>query len=122
MLYYFAYGSNLHPVRLRERGLPAQLIGGTELRHHRLAFHKKGQDESSKCNLVRTDGEYDRVYGAIYELDSKHKNDLDSFEGKGYGYIDQNIMLQHQGQEYNCFTYFAQQSHIVEKMETLSLV
>ena len=117
MLYYFAYGSNLHPVRLRERVPSAQLVGVIELNQHRLAFHKKGRDESSKCNLVHTGEESDGVYGAIYQIDSAHKYALDSSEGKGYGYIDRQIMLQYQEQNYNCFTYFAQQSHIVEKLK-----
>ena len=117
LLYYFAYGSNLHPVRLLERVPSANLLGVTDLDKHRLAFHKKSQDGSSKCNLVHTESEFDRVYGAIYELDSKHKNNLDIVEGKGHGYIDQQIMLEYQGQEYRCFTYIAQQSHIVEKLK-----
>lgn len=95
----------------------ANLLGVVELDKYRLAFHKKGQDGSSKCNLVRTDSEFDRVYGAVYELEQEHKNVLDCFEGTGYGYRDQQIMLQCQGQAYKCFTYFAQQSHIVEKLK-----
>ena len=117
VLYYFAYGSNLHPVRLGERVPSANLLGVSELGKYRLVFHKKGQDGSSKCNLVQTGGECDQVYGAIYQLEQKHKNALDRIEGKGYGYIDQQIMLQYQGQEYKCFTYFAQHSHIVEKLK-----
>ena len=117
VLYYFAYGSNLHPVRLGERVPSANLLGVSELGKYRLVFHKKGQDGSSKCNLVQTGGECDQVYGAIYQLEQKHKNALDRIEGKGYGYRDQQIMMQDQGQEYNCFTYFAQRSHIAEKLK-----
>ena len=74
VLYYFAYGSNLHPVRLLERVPSAQLVGGMlSWSQHRLAFHKKSQDGSSKCNLVHTGEESDEVYGAIYQMDSAHK-------------------------------------------------
>ena len=117
MLYYFAYGSNLHPVRLLERVPSAQLVGVIELSQHRLAFHKKSQDGSSKCNLVHTDEESDGVYGAIYKMDSAHKQALDCFEGKGNGYHDSQLTVELHGKEYSCFTYFAQQSYIEHNLK-----
>jgi hypothetical protein len=57
------------------------------------------------------------VYGAIYSLDPPHKNELDKFEGKGYGYIDIPVLLEHNGREYECFTYIAQASHIVDGLK-----
>ena len=112
MLYYFAYGSNLHPFRLRERVPSAQLVGAVELGQHSLAFEKKSKDGSSKCNLVHTRKESDLVYGAIYELEPTHKVDLDRHEGKGSGYEDGEIALEFQGKQYECFTYFAEPSYI----------
>ena len=50
-------------------------------------------------------------------MNPEHKNDLDRFEGKGYGYIDNQIVLNHDGTEYTCFTYLAQQSHIVDNLK-----
>ncbi len=113
MIPYFAYGSNLHPLRLSERVPSARLVGVSELPNYRLIFHKKSHDGSSKCNLIHTGCESDRIYGAIYEIDQAHKPVLDRFEGKGRGYLDTHLTLQHQGQEYECFTYLAQQSYIV---------
>jgi gamma-glutamylcyclotransferase len=112
LLHYFAYGSNLHPVRLLERVHSAQLVGVIELSQHRLAFQKRGRDGSSKCNLVCTGEESDGVCGAIYQMDSAHKKDLDYFEGNGNGYLDEQLTVELHGQEYRCFTYFAQQSYI----------
>ena len=117
MIHYFAYGSNLHPMRLMERVPSANLVGVIELSEHSLTFHKKSDDGSSKCNLLQTGVETDFVHGAIYEVEPEHKSELDRFEGKGYGYIDNQIKLQHQGQEYTCFTYIAQQSHIVDNLK-----
>lgn len=117
MIHYFAYGSNLHPIRLMERVPSANLVGVIELSNHRLTFHKKSSDGSSKCNLFQTGSESDSVHGAIYKFNPEHKSALDRFEGKGYGYIDNPIKLQHQGQEYTCFTYQAQQSHIVDSLQ-----
>ena len=115
MIYYFAYGSNLHPMRLGERVPSAELIGVAKNLNHSLTFHKKSNDGSSKCNMFNSDS--DLIYGAIYKLKPEHKNELDKFEGKGYGYIDNQIMLKHNRNEYTCFTYLAQQSHIVDSLK-----
>ena len=117
MLHYFAYGSNLHPVRLTERVPSTKFVGTVKLTHHDLAFHKKSHDGSGKCNLLYTGSESDRVHGAIYELDPGHKALLDRYEGKGSGYMDSPLKVQHQGQNYSCFTYLAQPSHIVDHLQ-----
>jgi hypothetical protein len=117
VLYYFAYGSNLHPVRLLERVPSAQLVGVIELSQHRLAFHKKGRDGSSKCNLVRTEEESDGVYGAIYQMDLTHKQALDFFEGNGNGYHVSQLTIELHGKEHSCITYFAQQSCIENNLK-----
>lgn len=116
MLYYFAYGSNLHPLRLTERTPSAELLGVTTLTHHQLTFHKQSHDGSGKCNLLKTDDASDVVRGALYALDPAHKYALDRHEGKGLGYIESRIHLQHDGREYACFTYLAHPSHIVEDL------
>lgn len=117
MIHYFAYGSNLHPIRLRERVPSAKLIGGVTLDSHHLIFHKRSNDRSSKCNIFETGSATDVVHGAIYEIAPEHKSDLDRFEGKGSGYIDIQIKLRHQEQQYLCFTYLAQQSHIADNLK-----
>jgi hypothetical protein len=115
-MHYFTYGSNLHPVRLRERVSSATLLGMNKVGGHRLTFHKRGKDGSSKCNLLHTGVESDLVYGAIYKVHPEHKPVLDGFEGKGHGYTDEQIRLRHEGREYTCFTYVAQRSHIVDEL------
>ncbi|MCG6885651.1 MAG: gamma-glutamylcyclotransferase [Proteobacteria bacterium] len=116
-IYYFAYGSNLHPIRLMERVPSAELIGVATNPNHRLTFHKKSNDGSSKCNMFDSRSESDMIYGAIYKLKQEHKNELDRIEGKGFGYIDSQITLNHHGVEYTCFSYLAQQSHIVQNVK-----
>ena len=117
MIHYFAYASNLHPMRLKERVPSAKLIGMTTLDSHRLTFHKRSVDGSSKCNIFDTGSATDVVHGAVYEIALEHKSDLDRFEGKGSGYIDNQIILSHKEQEYLCFTYVAQLSHIVDNLK-----
>ena len=99
-------------MRLLERVPSANLLDVIELDKHRLAFHKKSQDGSSKCNLVCTGEESDGVYDAIYQMDSAHKQALDCFEGNGNGYHHSQLTEELHGKEHSCFTYFAQQSYI----------
>jgi gamma-glutamylcyclotransferase len=117
MIYYFAYGSNLHPVRLGERVSSAELVGTAEISGYRLIFHKNGHDGSGKCHLFKTDLYTDSVYGAIYTLSPEHKSILDEFEGKGFGYIDRKIEVPHQQRTITCFTYFAQDAYILDTLE-----
>jgi hypothetical protein len=116
MIYYFAYGSNLHPLRLKERVPAAHLVGVTELSKHRLAFHKQSGDGSGKCNMHQTGSGTDSVLGAIYKFPREHKDILDRFEGNGSGYIDDHVLLGHRGREHACYTYYAQDSHIVDHL------
>jgi hypothetical protein len=98
-----------------ERVPSAELIGVAKHPNHSLTFHKRSNDGSSKCNMFKS--ETDLIYGAIYKLKPEHKNELDRFEGKGYGYIDNQITLEHNESEFACFTYLAQQSHITSNLK-----
>jgi len=112
MLHYLAYGSNLHPLRLRERVPSSRLLGCLELPGYRLAFHKLGQDGSGKCNIVRTEGASDRVHAALFELETAEKALLDGFEGSGYAVEE--MALQWQGEPIRPFIYLAEPEWIDE--------
>ncbi len=117
MIHYFAYGSNLHPVRLTERVASAKLVGSAQVPGYQLKFHKLGQDDSGKCDLFHTGRSKDIVHGAIYTLAAGHKNTLDEFEGKGMGYIDKPVAILHRNQLIDCFTYLAQEDYIVDSLK-----
>lgn len=79
--YYFAYGSNMFPPRLRERikkyhcGFQATASG------YEFTYNKKGADKTAKANLKSsTEGQ---VYGVCFEIDEEDFNKLDGYE-KGY--------------------------------------
>lgn len=116
-LYYLAYGSNLHPLRLKERVPSAKLMFTLVLEQYRLFFEKRGQDNSAKCNIRMTGQASDTVYAAMYQITGQHKILLDAFEGLGAGYIDQQLQVNHQGRSFDCFSYFAQSGHIVNDMK-----
>jgi len=85
LLHYFAYGSNLHPERMRRRVPSAQPLGCAVLTGHVLRFHKQSRkDGSGKCDAHYTGRPQDRVYGAVYSLAAAEKAALDAVEGPGY--------------------------------------
>ena len=103
---YAAYGSNLHPQRLRERIRSATLRGTGFLRKYTLKFHKRGQDSSAKCGFSDC-GE--GLHVAIYEVSAADRKVLDSIEGVGKGYDVDEVSVPGFGK---CFTYVASRTHI----------
>lgn len=85
LLHYFAYGSNLHPARMRLRVPSALALGCAVLTGHQLRFHKRSRhDGSAKCDAHFTGRPQDRIYGAVYSLTAADKAALDAIEGPGY--------------------------------------
>lgn len=110
-MFYAAYGSNLHPLRLKRRGIRSRFVGSAYLESHALHFHKRGADTSGKCN-IRDPG--DGVYLAVYELSEADKRQLDEIEGVGRGYHSERITLAQFG---DCHVYVAEHTHVVEGLE-----
>ncbi len=103
---YAAYGSNLHPQRLRERIRSAALRGTSFLRGYTLQFHKRGQDQSAKCGFTDCG---QGLHVAIYEVEAADRKVLDTIEGVGKGYDVDEISVPGFGK---CFTYVASHTHI----------
>jgi hypothetical protein len=103
---YAAYGSNLHPQRLRERIKSATLRGTSFLHKYTLQFHKRGQDQSAKCGFSDCGK---GMHVAIYEVDDNDRKVLDAIEGAGKGYDVDDIGVPGFGK---CFTYVAARTHV----------
>ncbi len=103
---YLAYGSNLHPLRLRERAPSAQLIGTASVYGWSLTFTKLGQDGSGKCTI--TEGG-EAFLGAVYEMSRDDKTALDAIEGLGKGYRQHTVSVPDFG---DCSTYVAAAGYI----------
>lgn len=113
-LYYLAYGSNLHPLRIQARLSSAQLIGTTALQGYALKFHKLGQCLSGKCNLIETRDLSDTAYGAVFRIAADEKPILDQIEGPGYR--AQSLRVSVNGEYYDTFAYIAEPTHIDERL------
>lgn len=112
--YYFAYGSNLHPLRLGRRTPSCRLLGVASLTGYRLRFHKRSDaDGSAKCNVLPSEEHRDAVMGAVYELDMKDQAVLDRIEGLGPGgYERRTARVKLGGQHLSVFFYAALETHI----------
>ncbi len=97
---YAAYGSNLHPVRLRDRIPSARFLHATAAFGYELCFDKRGSDGSAKANIRPTRGGV--AFVAVFEIDPLDRPALDAFEGPGYRAAE--LVL---ADGWSAFTYFA---------------
>lgn len=111
LLRYLAYGSNLHPERLRRRVPSAQLEDRVCLPGWRLTFHKRGYDGSGKGHMVATGMVSDQVWCAVYTFPASERGPLDEAE-RGYGITE---LILPDGSR--AFTYLA----LPERIDTAAL-
>jgi len=106
---YFAYGSNMSLLRLRERVPNAERIGMFTLVEHALRFHKwSRKDKSAKCDALFTGNPDDFVIGALFEILRDQKRSLDRAEGLGFGYDEKRVTVTDAlGNSFDAFTYCA---------------
>ncbi len=117
---YLAYGSNLHPERLRRRLGYVRLLRTVKLEGFRLSFEKRGRDGSGKCNLYRTSHGFGVAHGAIFEISRGGKRLLDGIEGLGKGYREELLDLNGSGHREKVFAYVAEHTHIDEELRPYS--
>ncbi len=109
MIYYLAYGSNLHPLRLSTRISSARLIGNVALHGYAMSFSKRGDDGSGKCRIFATTNE-DAALCALYSLAATQLPILDAIEGLGYEH--KTLTVECNTTTYESITYMAQAAHI----------
>jgi hypothetical protein len=113
-LYYFAYGSNLHPARLRLRAPRARPFRRARLRGHRLRFHKLGRDGSAKCDAWPSGSREDLVLGMVYCMARRDLRALDRAEDLDRGYERVRLMVDIGGRQRAVFTYRALPAAVTE--------
>lgn len=108
---YAAYGSNLHPERLKARVQSARLLGTGNLDGWSLYFHKRGKDGSGKCNIAPG---RDSVHFAVYDVDTFDMLILDRIEGVGLGYTREVVMIPGFG---HCATYLGSEDYLDDQLK-----
>jgi gamma-glutamylcyclotransferase (GGCT)/AIG2-like uncharacterized protein YtfP len=111
---YFAYGSNLHPERLRARIPSSRFICICPVAGYQLRFHKRGEDLSGKCNAVFTGIKEHFVLGAVFNMKQAEKALLDNIEGEGYCHEPVDVKLGKQFKE--AFMYVAEEPFIDDSL------
>jgi gamma-glutamylcyclotransferase (GGCT)/AIG2-like uncharacterized protein YtfP len=109
--HYLAYGSNLHPHRLRERVPSARLVGTALLPGYRLRFCKRSVDGSAKCTVEAFESGHG-VHGALYRIDAHERAALDRAEGLGCGYEEGREQVGSGGDRIEVFFYVATRDHV----------
>ena len=94
--------------RLKIRVPSAKSISHGILKGHKLVFHKKSKDNSSKCDALKTNKVAEMVHGVLFDIDESDIESLNTAEGLGYGY-EKNIIKVHKPDNaiVEAFTYIA---------------
>lgn len=114
-LHYLAYGSNLHPLRLRERVPSARLLGTVVLSGYRLRFCKRSVDGSTKCTVERR-GPGQQVHGAVFCISANERAPLDRAEGLGAGYEERREWVELGGERVEVFFYVAMTAYVDDSL------
>jgi len=85
LINYLAFGSNLTPARLFARVGVCPVVGVASVPGYRMAFRKRGNDDSGKCDLFKSTVN-DVAEGVVFALPEEKRAVLDRFEGVGNGY------------------------------------
>lgn len=105
---YFAYGSNMNPERVRERGLRFESATGAVLEGYRLVFNKASRLHAGvgHANVELAHGEW--VEGVLYELSGPEEiGKMDRFESTPINYSRDLIRVRVAGEQRVTWTYFA---------------
>ncbi|MDZ7825987.1 MAG: gamma-glutamylcyclotransferase family protein [Gammaproteobacteria bacterium] len=109
--HYFAFGSNMNPQRVRDRGLAFDHVSGAVLADAELVFDKRSADHprSGHANVVFRRG--GRVEGVLYRLaDADQILRMDPFERTPINYSRDAVIVTTDGGPVHAWTYFAESS------------
>jgi len=106
-LYYFAYGSNMNPERMKERGAHFTQIEGYALNGYSLKFNKASSLEPRRgCANIVPD-EKGVVEGVLYKINVEGLYNLDNFEGYPVEYDRVGFVIDLDGFQVTVKTYMA---------------
>ncbi len=112
--YYFAYGSNMNPDRMRARNMAFSHYEWGVLEGYQLMFNKRSVivEGHAAANVVMA---YDaEVEGVLYHLDDESGiQKMDPFEGYPKGYTREPLPVQTRSGEYDAWVYQATPEYIV---------
>jgi cation transport regulator ChaC len=111
--YYFAYGSNMNPDRVRQRRMQFDHCQAGSLHDYRLTFNKRSAKfiGSASANVMMHSGAV--TEGVVYRL--KHPDEIvtmDPYEGYPVRYDRRPLEIMCAGQSVSAWVYLANQEYI----------
>jgi gamma-glutamylcyclotransferase (GGCT)/AIG2-like uncharacterized protein YtfP len=105
---YFAYGSNMNPERVRQRGLLFTRVEGARLRGYALGFGKQSRDHAGSGHAHIERAPDDIVEGVLYLLAGPEEIwKMDPFERAPINYSRDAIVVETSSGHVAAWTYFA---------------
>ena len=106
--YYFAYGSNMNPARVTERGLRFDRVSNAVLGNVRLSFDKQSREHPRSGHANLTFDRASRAEGVLYRLrDAQEIERMDRFEAAPLNYSRDVVVVESDGERVAAWTYFA---------------
>ena len=96
MIYYFAYGSNLHHLQMKRRCPKCRYIKKFILNNFQLAFRNQG----GWADIERKNGK--KVYGALYIISKYAESRLDKYED--YPLVYKKMYFKYKGKKVMTYT------------------
>lgn len=115
--FYFAYGSNMNPARVKARGIDYQQLLPGRLDNYRLHFNKRasGKEGVAYANIAYCQGSV--VEGVLYRLPSPQTiHVMDPFEGHPVRYRRETLSIQTAAGLESAWVYLANRHVIADKL------
>ncbi|HSB69331.1 MAG TPA: gamma-glutamylcyclotransferase family protein [Candidatus Methylomirabilis sp.] len=107
-MFYFAYGSNMHPGQMATRCPGCYFVAAARLRDHRLAFTRPwaAWDGDGVADILHAAGSV--VEGVVWEIAEEHRRALDRYEEYPTAYDRKDVVVEtFDGRTLAAFAYFA---------------
>lgn len=104
---YFAYGSNMDPVQMRERCPGSRALGAAHLPGWRLTFTRDSPAWGGGVGHIEA-APGDDVWGVLWELTDEDLASLDEYEGLAVGaYVRDRVTVRFEERDVEAEVYFA---------------
>ena len=104
---YFAYGSNMDPVQMRNRAPGARALGAARLAGWRLTFTRDSPGWGGGVGHIEPAPD-DEVWGVLWEVTQSDVAALDEYEGVAAGaYVRENATVHHDDNDVDALVYLA---------------
>lgn len=106
-MHYFAYGSNMDPVQMRERAPGGRALGAARLAGWRLTFTRDSPAWGGGVGHIEPD-QADEVWGVLWDATEADMTALDEYEGiAGGAYVRDRVTVTLDRDEVEAIVYLA---------------